>query len=142
MKDWVIAFIPVVIALIPTLATYVMYRRQRNDKLKDATNDMVSQMARLLMGLAYAQIVKKGMSYIERGSITKDEFEDFRNYFYEPYKALGGNGVAERIMKDVEALPFKNPRVYYELNRPRSEQEHNNVRWETPGLTRASIEQP
>jgi len=135
VKEWIESLLPVIVALIPGFWAYLMYNHQKRDSTKD-------NMTRLLMGLAYAQIVKKGMTYIERGSITKDEYEDFRNYFYEPYKALGGNGVAERIMADVSKLPFKNPRVYYELNRPRSEQEHNNVRWEAPGLTRASIEQP
>lgn len=135
MNVWVQALLPVVVALIPGLWTYILYKRQKQDNTKDA-------VTRLLMGLAYAQIVKKGMSYIERGSITKDEFEDFRNYFYEPYRALGGNGVAERIMKDVEALPFKNPRVYYELNRPRSEQEYHHDGRKPQGLSRASIEQP
>lgn len=134
MNIWVQVLLPVVVALIPGLWAFVLYRRQRKDTTRDA-------MTRLLMGLAYVQIVKKGMSYIERGSITKDEFEDFRNYFYEPYKALGGNGVAERIMKDVEALPFKNPARYYELNRPRSEQEYNDGR-KTSGFSRTAVEQP
>lgn len=72
---------------------YVM----RRDITKSAT-------ARLLMGLAYDKLMEKGETYIDRGWISRDEFEDYRKYFFEPYKALGGNGVAERIMNGVSEL--------------------------------------
>lgn len=67
---------------------------------------------KLVMGLAYDKIIGMGMSYIERGWITKDEYEDYRKYLYEPYKALGGNGVTERIMGEVTNLPLL-PRSKY-----------------------------
>lgn len=132
---WVQALIPVTVALIPGFWTFLLYRRQKKDNTKD-------NLTRLVMGHTYDRIVTRGMSYIERGWITKDEYEDFRNYFYDPYKALGGNGVAERIMADVSSLPFKSPRVYYELNQPRSEQEYRDDRRIPQGFSRASIEQP
>lgn len=62
---------------------------------------------RLLMGVAYDRLTHLGVGYIERGSITKDEYEDLRRYFYDPYLALGGNGVAKRIMLEIETLPFR-----------------------------------
>lgn len=76
---------------------------------------------RLMMGLAYKELTTLGLAYIERGSITKDEFEDYRKYFYEPYKALGGNGVAERIMRDVTNLPFRPHDGHAEIFRNREE---------------------
>lgn len=66
-----------------------------------------SAMASLLLGLAYDKITTLGLSYIKRGWISKDEYEDFQRYLYEPYKAFGGNGVAERIMTEVSSLPIK-----------------------------------
>lgn len=62
---------------------------------------------RLLMGLAYDRVLTLGLAYIDRGWITKDEFEELRKYFFDPYKEMGGNGVAERVMNDVGALPFR-----------------------------------
>jgi hypothetical protein len=86
---------------------------QYKDKKKDATT-------RLLMGMAYDKITTLGLTYITRGSITMDEFEDFRKYFYEPYEALGGNGVAKRIMRRVEVLPIRphaeNPAIFQNNN--------------------------
>jgi hypothetical protein len=91
------------------------------DTRRDATT-------RLMMGLAYIQITTLGLRYIERGSITKDEYEDYRKYFFEPYKALGGNGVAERIMRDVSNLPFRPHDGHAEIFRNREEGWVNNVR--------------
>lgn len=60
----------------------------------------------LMMGMAYETITSHGLAYIERGWISKDEYQELRRYFFEPYKALGGNGTAEHIMAEVSRLPF------------------------------------
>ena len=73
--------------------------------LKKSTSKTAT--TRLLMGLAYDKIAQVGLNHIERGWITKDEYEDFRKYLYEPYSELGGNGVSERIMAEVTALPLR-----------------------------------
>lgn len=79
-----------------------------------------SATTRLLMGLAYETITTLGVAYIERGWVTKDEYEELEKYFYKPYKALGGNGVAERIMNEVSHLPFSSHNKYAGIftNRP------------------------
>ena len=59
------------------------------------------------MGLAYDRLMYLGMKYIERGYITSDEYDDFQKYLYLPYKELGGNGTAERIMSELTNLPIK-----------------------------------
>ena len=74
-----------------------------------------SQTDRLLRGLAYAAIVSRGMIYIERGWLTQDEYEEFHNSLYAPYKELGGNGAAERMMSEVKGLPFKPPMRYVDI---------------------------
>jgi flagellar motor component MotA len=62
---------------------------------------------RLLMGLAYDKIITVGMSYIQRGWVSKDEYEEYLKYLVEPYKDMGGNGVADRISSEVASLPFR-----------------------------------
>lgn len=49
-----------------------------------------------------------GMRYIDRGWITQDEYENLNTYLYEPYKKLGGNGSALRVMQEVNKLPIRN----------------------------------
>lgn len=62
---------------------------------------------RLLMGLAYDKIVTVGMIYIGRGYVTKDEYEEYLKFLVEPYREMGGNGVAERVAQEVGSLPFR-----------------------------------
>lgn len=70
-------------------------------------HDSNDAKTRLLIGLAHDRIMQSGMYYIERGYITKDEYENLYDYLYKPYKELGGNGSAERIMGIVATLPMR-----------------------------------
>lgn len=81
---------------------------QRRDSTRTQTD-------RLLRGLAYDKIVSMGMMYIERGWITKDEYEEYQKYLFAPYKALGGNGVTDRVMAAVSNLPLQSRARYAEL---------------------------
>ena len=74
--------------------------QSRRDK-KDARND-------LLVGLAHDRIIFLGMTYIERGEITRDEYENLHDYLYIPYQKMGGNGSAARVMAEVEKLKIIN----------------------------------
>lgn len=70
---------------------------------------------KLLLGLAYDKLVSQGLTYIQQGYISRDEYEDYLKYLYEPYKAFGGNGVAERVMQEVARLPFRSHPRYSEV---------------------------
>lgn len=61
----------------------------------------------LLIGLAHDRIVHLGMVYVDRGYVTKDEYENLYDYLYKPYHTLGGNGSAKRVMEEVTKLPFR-----------------------------------
>jgi|SRR5690349_9083274 len=78
-------------------------------------NKKITARDRLLLGLAYDKIATLGMHYIERGWITKDEFEEFRKYLYEPYTDVGGNGVTAQIMAQVAQLPFRTHGRYAQI---------------------------
>lgn len=72
---------------------------QKRSEQKDVKTEM-------LVGLAHDRIMYLGMSYIDMGYITQDEYENLRTYLYEPYEKLGGNGSAKRIMQEVDKLPI------------------------------------
>lgn len=71
-------------------------------------NNHKTAESKMLMGLAHDRIVELGMKYIERGTITRDEYENLYDYLYLPYKELGGNGSAERVMDAVKQLRITN----------------------------------
>lgn len=106
MEPWLQAAVVSVASIVASSGFWAFITNKSN--ARTATD-------RLLMGLAYDKIAQLGMSYIERGWISKDEYEEYRKYLYEPYKELGGNGVAERIMADVALLPLKSYSRYSEI---------------------------
>lgn len=61
----------------------------------------------LLLGIAHDRIMFLGKSYIERGYITYDEYDNLYKYLYQPYLKNKGNGSAEKIMNKVEKLPIR-----------------------------------
>ena len=68
--------------------------------------DKNSSERELLIGIGHVELVFFGMQYIERGWITRDEYETLQE-LYKPYIKLGGNGSGTKIMHDVEKLPMK-----------------------------------
>lgn len=70
-------------------------------------SDRKDVKSRVLIGLGHDRIVYLGMQYIKRGWITKDEYENLNDYLYKPYKEMGGNGSAERIMQEVNKLEIR-----------------------------------
>ena len=98
MEIWLGSIISVSTAIIASSGLWAYL--QSRDARKDAT-------VQLLLGLAHDRIIYLGMSYIDRGWITKDEYEDLIKYLYEPYQTFGGNGLAEKIMNEVQTLPIQ-----------------------------------
>lgn len=99
MNNLLSIFITVVGSVLASSGIWAYFMKRLEKK------DTRTQM---LIGLGHDRIIFLGMSYIERGWITKDEYENIHDYLFVPYKALGGNGSAERVMKEVDKLPIKN----------------------------------
>lgn len=97
--DWKQTILTVVLTLLGS-AGFWGYLEARRAK-KDSNT-------RLLVGIAHDRITYLGMKYVERGSITRDEYENLNDYLYEPYAAAGGNGSAKRVMEEVKKLPLHN----------------------------------
>lgn len=73
---------------------------ENRKKRKDGTMEMVK-------GLAHDRIVFLGMSYVRRGWLTQDEYNNIHDYLYVPYKNIGGNGTAKRVMEEVSKLEIR-----------------------------------
>lgn len=97
MELWQSVVIPLLTSLIACSGLWGIINKQIDRK---------NYELQIIKGLAHDVIITKGMEYINRGYITKDEYEDFNNYLYAPYEKLGGNGLAEKIMDEVKKLPL------------------------------------
>lgn len=106
MSNFVQTLVTILLALIGSAGFwgYLDSRRVRREKKDDKKN----ANTRLLVGMAHDRIIFLGMKYVERGFITKDEYENLNDYLFEPYAAAGGNGSAKRVMEEVRKLPLHN----------------------------------
>ena len=98
MEPWLQIILTVFSSVLASsgLWTFLQKRAER----KDVKTEM-------LIGLAHDRILYLGMKYIERGWITRDEYENLYEYLYKPYEKLGGNGSAKRVMNEINRLPIR-----------------------------------
>lgn len=80
--------------------TFITYIIQRKDKKESSDTLMIK-------GLGHDRICHLGESYLKRGWLTPDEYENLHDYLYIPYEKMSGNGTAKKIMDDVKKLPLK-----------------------------------
>lgn len=90
--------IPILISFIASSGFWLFIGNKKERK---------SLQTELLLGLAHDRILSLGMSYIDRGWISQDEYENLNVYLYKAYESLGGNGSAKRIMLEVDKLPIR-----------------------------------
>jgi hypothetical protein len=96
MEQWIQMVITIVCSVIASSGFWA-YLQKNLDK-KDVKTKM-------LIGLAHDRIIYLGMCYVERGHwVTQDEYENLNDYLYKPYKEMGGNGSADRVMLAVNKL--------------------------------------
>jgi hypothetical protein len=86
-------------------------KNEEDAKRQDAAQHEREAQRKLLIGLAHDRIISLGMTYIERGYVTQEEYENFMVYLYEPYSAYGGNGSGARVAEEVKKLPIKKEKI-------------------------------
>ena len=72
--------------------------------------DRKSNKTKLLIGLGHDRIMSLCLKYIERGSISSDEFENLNDYLYQPFIDMippNEAGTIKRVMEDVKRLPIR-----------------------------------
>ena len=99
MEEWLKTGITILVAVIASSGFWAFIQ---------SISDRKSAKTKMLVGLAHDRIMHLGMAAIEKGGITKDEYENLHTYLYVPYKKLGGNGACEHVMSEVNRLPLIN----------------------------------
>ncbi len=89
------------------LFTFITFLITRHDNKRASKDTEMRRQSDMLMGLGHDRIMTLGMNYIDRGYVTKEEYDDFVKYLYTPYIALGGNGTAEKLMREIERLELR-----------------------------------
>ena len=102
MQHWVEMAITIITAVFASsgLWTFLQSKKEK----KDAKTQMI-------LGLGHDRIIYLCKSFLKQGWISADDYENLHDYLYQPYKAMGGNGTAERLMEEVKKLPSNPPVV-------------------------------
>lgn len=100
MMHWIELVITVICAVFASNGFWSLLQGRREKK--DAKVQMI-------LGLGHDRIIHLCKFYLEQGWISADDFENLYEYLYTPYKAMGGNGTAQRLMERVEKLPTVSP---------------------------------
>lgn len=105
ITHWIQSAVTIIGAVLASSGFWAfMQKRQEHKATKNKQTTIETQM---LIGLAHDRITYLGMTYIERGYITQDEYENLYEYLYKPYEKLGGNGSAKRIIAEVNKLSIR-----------------------------------
>lgn len=104
MEYWIQMIVTIICSVLASSGLWALIAKRIDNK--DAKTE-------LLLGIAHDRIVFLGKSYIERGYITYDEYENLYKYLYQPYLKLvndkkWSNGTANKIINDVDKLPVRN----------------------------------
>lgn len=102
MEPWLQMVVTIICAVLASSGFWAFMQKKADRKA--AENKQTTVETQMLIGLAHDRIMYLGMSYIERGYITSDEYENLYEYLYKPYEKMGGNGSAKRVMTEVNKL--------------------------------------
>ncbi len=94
------AFVTILVSVLASSGVWAVVMKVMDKK------DVRTQM---LIGLGHDRIMYLGNSYIARGYITSEEYENLVDYLYKPYELMGGNGSAKRVIDEVKKLPLNRP---------------------------------
>ena len=98
--SWYEALVTIIVAVFASTGFWSWVQSRGRNKSDDS---------KLLMGLAYSEIIERSESYLARGWISTDEYHELHHYLYEPYERKGGNGTAKRLVDQVAKLPPEPP---------------------------------
>lgn len=109
----------VIIAIITAVTSssvvgFIQFLISRKDAQKQSKNDELEQIKQELelvktavCGQCHDRLVHACKAYISSGSVSIEDYNDVKEYLYDPYIALGGNGSGEEYFKQFKDLPRK-----------------------------------
>lgn len=105
MTDILIAFIAggSMSAVVSGVFSIILYKSKKRDENQDR-DDAIAKAVRYLMLFIIQERAEK---YIANGSITVDERRALHKWHELYHNGLNGNGDADALMSDVDALPLK-----------------------------------
>lgn len=103
MPEIIMSVLAFVCALLKRQITQLRKHHEEEQKALKAEYNAVKKS---ICALLRADLVKEHRRMMDEGYCTNYAYESYIN-LYKQYKALGGNGMAKRLMDEVDTLPIK-----------------------------------
>ena len=109
MTDILIAFIAggSLSALVSGVFSVILYKTKKKDEAEKEAEEEDDAVKKGLRYIMLYIIQERAEKYISRGSITVDERRSLHKWHDLYHNGLNGNGDADALMNDVDALPLK-----------------------------------
>lgn len=90
--------------VVNTVVMYYITKAQKRDESQQISKTEYDALCKGVRGLLYGELERRCTEYIEHGEISAGELNDLRKYYYDPYRALDGDGTIESLFHRVEGL--------------------------------------
>lgn len=109
MDPWLHTIITIIGSVIASSGfwAWLQYQDSKKDTIQKALAKQQKAMIDVLIGLGHDKIMYLGGKYCKRGYVTHSEYENLYTYIYLPYKALNGNGSADKMIEQVNKLELR-----------------------------------
>ena len=95
IKYWIEFLFGILVVGMTTMYKILLKNVKENKALKDG-----------MKGILHNDIIYRCKKFLIIGYVTLDDLEELE-YLFKPYKELGGNGTAKKMMDRVYNLPIK-----------------------------------
>lgn len=95
------AFSALISSSIAAFSAYLQRKQERKDKADEKTDIRNQAISQILL----RQIQTFGNEIIKDDSVSAEEFRQFEEMF-QTYKALGGNGYADKLHEEIKRRPL------------------------------------
>ena len=95
------AFSALISSLIAAISAHVQRKQEKKDKAEEKTDVRNQAISQILL----RQIQTFGGELIRDDSVTAEEYRQFEEMF-QTYKALGGNGYADKLHEEIRRRPL------------------------------------
>ena len=88
---------------------FVTFLKKDHIVLTDGLAELIKVNALLIengISTTATSLLKQHKEYMDQGFITFNQYETFKRQF-DSYKAMGGNGVIDKLFEDIDKLPME-----------------------------------
>ena len=82
---------------------YEHWCEKKKEEKHKVSYELVNDLRKALLGVMHTMIFSLGTDYVQQGTLTLEEYDNFMT-LYKPYEKLGGNGTGKKLKNEIEKI--------------------------------------